>query len=92
MNRRELIYSGTSAAALVPTDCSGRNPTIVKRVAKGWALDIIQDGKDTLYRVHGSQEASSIGRAVSSGCVRLLNQDVIDLYDRVPNGSNIVVV
>lgn len=56
------------------------------------ALYIFQDGEDTLYRVHGSQEASSIGRAVSSGCVRLLNQDVIDLYDRVPNGSRIVVI
>ncbi len=56
------------------------------------ALYIFEDGQDTLYRVHGSPEASSIGRAVSSGCVRLLNQDIIDLYDRVPSGSPIVVV
>ena len=56
------------------------------------ALYIFQDGEDTLYRVHGSPEASSIGRAVSSGCVRLLNQDIIDLYGRVPNGSPIVVI
>jgi len=55
------------------------------------ALYIFQNGEDTLYRVHGSPEASSIGRAVSSGCVRLLNQDVIDLYSRVPSGSPIVV-
>lgn len=92
MNRRELDFSGASAAALALASCAGRNPTIDKMVAKGRALYIFQDGQDTLYRVHGSQEASSIGRAVSSGCVRLLNQDVIDLYDRVPNGSNIVVV
>ena len=56
------------------------------------ALYIFQDGRDTLYRVHGSPEATSIGLAVSSGCVRLLNQDIIDLYNRVPNGSPIVVI
>lgn len=56
------------------------------------ALYIFQDGRDTLYRLHGNPEERSIGRAVSSGCVRLLNQDVIDLYDRVPNGSPILVV
>jgi len=56
------------------------------------ALYIFQDGKDTLYRVHGSPEAFSIGKAVSSGCVRLLNQDIIDLYQRVPKGAPIVVL
>ncbi|EFL89327.1 L,D-transpeptidase [Ahrensia sp. R2A130] len=56
------------------------------------ALYIFQDGKDTLYRVHGSPEAFSIGKAVSSGCVRLLNQDIIDLYERVPSGSRILVI
>ncbi|MEM8551054.1 MAG: L,D-transpeptidase family protein, partial [Pseudomonadota bacterium] len=40
---------------------------------------------------HGTLEAYSIGRAVSSGCVRLLNQDIIDLYERVPNGTRVVV-
>jgi lipoprotein-anchoring transpeptidase ErfK/SrfK len=52
---------------------------------------IFQDGKDTLYRVHGSPEWASIGKSVSSGCVRLMNQDVIDLYDRVVEGSPMVV-
>ena len=42
------------------------------------------NGEDTLYRLHGSPEWNSIGKSVSSGCVRLINQDVIDLYDRVP--------
>lgn len=55
------------------------------------ALYIYQDGKDTLYRIHGSPEWWSIGKSVSSGCVRLINQDVIDLYDRVPEGTPIVV-
>lgn len=55
------------------------------------ALYLFQDGRDTLYRLHGTQEAQSIGRAVSSGCVRLLNQDVIDLYERVPLGTEVKV-
>lgn len=55
------------------------------------ALYIFQGGVDTLYRIHGSPEYWSIGKAVSSGCVRLMNQDIIDLYDRVPNGSTLIV-
>lgn len=56
------------------------------------ALYIFKDGKDTLYRLHGNPDETSIGRAVSSGCVRLLNQDVIDLYNRVPSRTRILVV
>jgi lipoprotein-anchoring transpeptidase ErfK/SrfK len=55
------------------------------------ALYIYRDGRDTLYRLHGTHEDWSIGRAVSSGCVRLLNQDVIDLYRRCPVGTPILV-
>ncbi|WP_319773080.1 L,D-transpeptidase [Breoghania sp.] len=55
------------------------------------ALYIFENGKDTLYRLHGTSEVASIGRAVSSGCVRLLNQDICDLYDRVPANTRIVV-
>jgi lipoprotein-anchoring transpeptidase ErfK/SrfK len=46
---------------------------------------------DTLYRIHGSPEWNSIGKSVSSGCVRLINQDVIDLYNRVPNKTPVIV-
>ncbi|WP_318874426.1 L,D-transpeptidase (plasmid) [Sinorhizobium meliloti] len=56
------------------------------------ALYIFQNGQDTLYRIHGSPEWWTIGRSVSSGCVRMINQDVIDLYERVPNGTPILVV
>lgn len=55
------------------------------------ALYIFQNGEDTLYRLHGSPEWNSIGRSVSSGCVRLMNQDIIDLYDRVPGRAPILV-
>ena len=44
------------------------------------ALYLFQDKKDTLFRIHGTNEPNSIGKAVSSGCIRMLNSDVIDLY------------
>ena len=56
------------------------------------ALYIFQNGQDSLYRIHGTPEWRSIGKAVSSGCVRMLNQDVIDLYDRLPEKAEIVVM
>jgi len=56
------------------------------------ALYIFQNGEDTLYRLHGSPEYQSIGKAVSSGCVRLINQDICDLYDRVPAKTPILVI
>jgi lipoprotein-anchoring transpeptidase ErfK/SrfK len=46
----------------------------------------------TLYRIHGSNEPETIGQAVSSGCIRMVNDDVIDLYDRVRVGSRVVVL
>lgn len=56
------------------------------------ALYLYRDGKDTYYRLHGTVEPETIGTMVSSGCVRLLNQDIIDLYRRVPLGAKIVVL
>ena len=56
------------------------------------ALYLFQNGKDTLFRIHGTSEPESIGKNVSSGCIRLLNHDVIDLFDRVPVGSKVVVL
>jgi lipoprotein-anchoring transpeptidase ErfK/SrfK len=51
-----------------------------------------EDGEDTLFRLHGTPEWNSIGTAASSGCIRLMNQDIIDLYDRVRPGRNAKVV
>jgi lipoprotein-anchoring transpeptidase ErfK/SrfK len=56
------------------------------------AMYIFKDGRDTLFRIHGSPEWQSIGTQASSGCIRLINQDVIDLYSRVRPGSPIVVL
>lgn len=56
------------------------------------ALYLYRGGKDTLFRLHGTTEPETIGTAVSSGCIRLFNQDIIDLYDRVPIGTQVTVV
>jgi len=56
------------------------------------ALYLFQGNVDTLYRIHGTFQPSSIGKAVSSGCIRLLNADVADLYERVPMGAAVVVL
>jgi len=50
------------------------------------------NGKDTLYRLHGTPLWNSIGTAASSGCIRLMNQDIIDLYDRVKPGKQTKVI
>jgi lipoprotein-anchoring transpeptidase ErfK/SrfK len=55
------------------------------------ALYIFANGKDTLYRVHGTPDWKSVGHQASSGCIRMFNQDVIDLAGRVTNGSTIIV-
>lgn len=56
------------------------------------ALYLYRSGRDTNFRLHGTTEPDSIGGAVSSGCIRLFNQDIIDLYDRVPVGTQVTVV
>jgi lipoprotein-anchoring transpeptidase ErfK/SrfK len=55
------------------------------------ALYLYDGGRDTLYRIHGTNEPEKIGRAVSSGCIRMRNIDVIDLFNRVPVGTKVVV-
>ena len=87
-----------------PDEMIGRRPELVKYSADNGgmapgldnplgarALYLFQDGKDTLYRLHGTPEWASIGTAASSGCIRLINQDIVDLYSRV-NGRPKVVV
>nr|WP_255720425.1 L,D-transpeptidase [Acuticoccus kalidii] len=56
------------------------------------ALYFYRNGRDTYYRLHGTVEPQTIGTTVSSGCVRLFNQDIIDLYRRVPVGTRVVVL
>ncbi len=56
------------------------------------ALYIYEGSRDTLYRVHGTNQPEYIGHAISSGCIRLTNEDIIDLYNRVKPGSPVVVL
>lgn len=56
------------------------------------ALYIHEGNQDTIYRIHGSPEVWTMGRAVSSGCIRMINQDVIHLADTVRDGSPLVVI
>ena len=56
------------------------------------ALYLFQGKKDTLFRIHGTNEPNTIGHAVSSGCIRMMDADVIDLYGRVAKGTPVVVL
>jgi len=56
------------------------------------ALYLYQGNKDTLYRIHGTNQPEYIGQAISSGCIRMTNEDAIDLYDRVKPGAIVVVL
>ncbi len=75
-----------------------RNPKLPVQVKGGpenplgaRALYLFQNGVDTLYRIHGTNEPWSIGKAASSGCIRMLNEDVFELYGSVPVGTRVVV-
>ncbi|PST17564.1 L,D-transpeptidase [Mesorhizobium plurifarium] len=87
-----------------PKEMAERRPEVAKYVEAGMGPGISnplgaralylfnKEGKDTLFRLHGTPEWSSIGTAASSGCIRLMNQDIIDLYSRVRPGRNARVV
>jgi len=55
------------------------------------ALYLYQGNRDILFRIHGTNEPWSIGEQLSSGCVRMLNEDIVDLYERVPVGTQVLV-
>ena len=80
-------------------DILKRIPDLPKYVSPGphnpmgaRALYLFDGNKDTLFRIHGTNQPEYIGFAISSGCIRMLNEDVIDLYNRVPVGANVVVI
>jgi lipoprotein-anchoring transpeptidase ErfK/SrfK len=56
------------------------------------AMYLYEGNKDTLYRIHGTNQPEYIGQAISSGCIRMTNEDVIDLYTRVKMGTVVVVL
>ena len=56
------------------------------------ALYLFQNGRDTYFRIHGTTQPKSIGQSVSNGCIRMLNEHVKDLYERVPIGTVVTVL
>jgi lipoprotein-anchoring transpeptidase ErfK/SrfK len=56
------------------------------------ALYLFENGRDTYYRIHGTNQPASIGRSVSNGCIRMINAHVQDLYERVPTGTLVTVL
>lgn len=76
-----------------------RNPNLPVRVAGGpqnplgaRALYLYRDGRDTLYRIHGTNEPWSIGKSASSGCIRMLNEHILELFATVRNGARVIVL
>jgi lipoprotein-anchoring transpeptidase ErfK/SrfK len=55
------------------------------------ALYLYRGGRDTMFRIHGTNEPGTIGQAASSGCIRLINDDIIDLYNRSSVGADVIV-
>jgi lipoprotein-anchoring transpeptidase ErfK/SrfK len=55
------------------------------------ALYLFKGGRDTMFRIHGTNAPSSIGTAASSGCIRMLNHEVIELYNKTPVGTKVIV-
>jgi lipoprotein-anchoring transpeptidase ErfK/SrfK len=56
------------------------------------AMYMFEGSRDTLYRIHGTNQPEYIGQAISSGCIRMTNEDVIDLFNRVKVGTPVVVL
>jgi lipoprotein-anchoring transpeptidase ErfK/SrfK len=103
--RAKVAYSRRWPRWVPPDSMIARQPELLKYSAAAGgmapglanplgarALYIFENGRDTLYRLHGTNEPDSIGKAVSSGCIRLLNQDIIHLFDHAKPGSQIVVI
>ena len=73
-------------------DKRGGMPPGVNNPLGARALYLYRGGKDTMFRIHGTGDYTSIGKATSAGCIRLYNQDIIDLYNRVPTSTTVKVL
>ncbi len=76
---------------LKPTAAAGGLPGGPDNPLGARAMYLYQGNKDTLYRIHGTNEPESIGHDVSSGCIRMANIDAIDLFNRVQVGAKVIV-
>ncbi len=83
MLRRDPVANGPYAGGMP----GGPNNPLGAR-----ALYLYRNGRDTMFRIHGTNQPHSIGMAMSSGCIRMLNHDVIDLYERVGVNTRVNVI
>lgn len=97
INRKQQWPSWTPTANMVRTmpDLYGplRNglPGGISNPLGSRAFYLYQGGRDTMYRIHGTMDPSSIGKATSAGCIRMFNQDIMDLYGGVSTGTHVKV-
>ena len=87
-----MIRVSSSCAATLTALQSGVGMSGGQAIRSVRALYLWQGNKDTLFRIHGTVEPWTIGSSVSSGCIRMINQDVIDLYQRAPVNTKVVVL
>lgn len=107
VGRRGFEWKGTARVGrksewprwIPPKEMLKRRPDLPEEMDGGLdnplgarALYLFHGSKDTLFRIHGTNEPQTIGQAVSSGCIRMMNTDAIDLYDRVSVGARVVVL
>ena len=103
VGRAGFVWSGTQTISrkqewpdwIPPAEMLQRRPDLPRYMAGGPENPLGARAMylgASLYRIHGSNEPDTIGQAVSSGCIRMLNDDVVDLYDRVKVGTTVVVV
>ena len=107
VGREGFLWSGEAKVARMTEwpdwtatpDMLRREPKLPRFIAGGWgnplgarALYLFEGKRDTLYRIHGTASSKSIGQAVTSGCIRLLNEDVRRLYTMVRVGTKVVVL
>lgn len=84
MIARELAQNGREIPEFMP---GGPDNPLGAR-----AMYLFEGNRDTLYRIHGTNAPQTIGQAVSSGCIRMLNEEVIDLFNRVAVGAKVIVL
>ena len=97
--RAEVGRKAVWPAWTPPPEMLARRPDLPKHMKGGpenplgpRAHYLYRNGKDLIYRIHGTTEPWTIGTDVSSGCIRMLNEDVIDLYQRTPVGTRVLVL
>lgn len=85
---REMVARERANGRILPARMEGgpENPLGAR------AMYLYRGGHDSLFRIHGTNQPWTIGLRLSSGCIRMMNEDVVDLFERVPNGTKVVVI